>query len=193
MRYLWIGFTTLFFVAAAGIPIYLWSGQAAPQDPDDEPAEGLLQEESHYYVFLTVIEVDPKDHKGSSWDPGGAPDLAYEIRWQGLRVFESTTKDNTLVAKWTNVSLKARDLLGTFSIDDSIKAARITARPGDVLEFSVYDKDRTSGDDLVGSWSVEVSTLRLGDQTWERPGGRIRSVACRVLPLDGMAFETLTR
>ncbi len=101
----------------------------------------------------------------------------------------STTKDDTLVARWSNVSL---DLLGSLSLDDSIRAARITAREGGKLEFKVYDKDIASHD-LIGEWTVPVEALVIGDQRWARPAPGLVSVICRVLPLDDVGFDALTK
>ena len=46
---------------------------------------------------------------------------------------------------------------------------------------------------LAGEWEVEVDTLRLGDQKWERPAGNVTWAVCRVLPLDSVEFDALTR
>jgi len=194
VRLLWIVLTTVIIVVAAGAPLVIWKHTAAaPALSPAVPSPGL-EPEQHYYVFLTVVEVEPRDADGDAWDSrGGAPDLYYKIRWQGQTVFESSTKDDTLVAKWTNVSVELGDVVEAVSLDDSIKAARITARPGDTLEFSVYDKDTTSGDDLVGAWTVPVASLHAGDQQWEKPGGCVVAATCRVIPIDDVRFETLTR
>ena len=193
MRYLWFSLTTLLVVAAVGAPLFLLAKPAAVVAEQRPDGPRKLEAEQHYYVLLTVIEVEPKDAEESSWDAGSPPDLAYEIKWQGETVFESSTKDDTLVAKWSNISLELKDVVASVSLDDSIKAARITARPGDLIEFTVYDRDSTSGDDLIGSFAVPIERFHVGDQRWEAPAGRIRSAQCRVLPLDGVKFDTLTR
>ena len=91
-----------------------------------------------------------------------------------------------------NAAISASDVLNSISIDTSFKAARITARPGDKLRFRVYDADFV-GDDLVGEWDKDVMSLALGDQAWTHPAGRLISVMCRVLPLDGVDAEALTK
>jgi hypothetical protein len=146
-----------------------------------------VAEEAHYYVLLDLVEVEPGE-----WDHRSPPDLFYRVRWKGQQIFESATKDDTLVAKWSNAALRIGDVVNSVSIDDSIKAARITARAGDEVEFLVYDCD-VGNDDLVGSWTVKVGDLKVGDQTWSRPGGRVVSARCRVIPIEGVDFVQLTR
>ena len=83
-------------------------------------------------------------------------------------------------------------MIGTVSIDDSIKAARITARPDQKIEFTVWDADLAK-DDEIARWEVPVMDLRVGDQTWAKPDGSLVMVVCRVLALDGVDLGTLTR
>ncbi|MHC4137483.1 MAG: hypothetical protein ACYTDU_01840 [Planctomycetota bacterium] len=192
MRYVWIVVTSLVVVVAAGLPFLLsrdWAPQVTP-----EAGPPLLREGEHYYVLLSVIEVAARDANGEAWDKVGeeAPDLFYEIRWQDQKVFEASVKDDTLVAKWSNVAVDLGDVIHAVSLDDSIKAARITARAGEVLEFVVYDHDVTS-DDLIGRWTVPVTDLRVGDQKWSEFAGELVSVTCRVLPLETVGFESLTK
>jgi len=191
MRYVGIVVISLVVVVAAGLPFLLVRDQAAPATPEAGPP--LLREGEHYYVLLSVIEVAARDANDDAWDNvDEAPDLFYEIRWQDQRVFEASVKDDTLVAKWSNVAVDLGDVVRAVSLDDSIKAARITARAGETVEFVVYDHDVTS-DDLVGRWKVPVADLRVGDQKWSEPAGQLVSVTCRVLPLDGVGFESLTK
>lgn len=192
MRYVWIAVTSLLVVVLAGLPSLLWRDRE-PSAPVD-PGPPRLREGEHYYVLLSVIEVTARDADGDTWDKmgGEAPDLFYEIRWQGQRVFEASVKDDTLVAKWSNVAVDLGDVVQAVSLDDSIKAARITARAGEALEFIVYDHDVTK-DDRIARWSVPVTDLRVGDQKWAEPAGQLVSVTCRVIPLEGVGFESLTK
>jgi len=186
VRTLWIALGSLFVVAAAGAGVYYVTRERAPA-PGAPPPPHVAQER-HYYVFLTLLEVEP-----GKWDVDGSPpDLFYRIRWQGHDVFQSTKKKNTLVAKWSTASLGLSDVVKSVSIDDSIKAARITARAGDTIEFQVFDDD-LAFDDPIGSWTVAVDDLALGDQTWRRPGGKVVSAECRVLPIEDVGFTSLTR
>ncbi|MFI5402684.1 MAG: hypothetical protein ACHQ1G_07090 [Planctomycetota bacterium] len=187
MRYLRIALGSVLVVALAGAAV-IYLGRGAEGGSAPQPPPNLIQEEAHYYVLLDLVEVEPGD-----WDTNGSPpDLFYKIRWKGQEVFESATKEDTLVAKWSNASVRIGDVVKSVSIDDSIKAARITARNGDALEFAVYDAD-VGRDDLIGSWTVPVGTLVVGDQLCSRPGGRVVAARCRVLPTEGVDFEELTR
>jgi hypothetical protein len=195
-RWTWIIGSSLFALVVFGLPFLAgqWeqSAEVAPE-PDAAPAPEKVRDDFHYYVLLTVVEVAATDDGESSWDSrSGAPDLAYEIHWQGTKVFVSSTKKDSLLAKWSNTAVELTDLLESVSLDDSFKAARITARRGDLLTFRVLDKDFFK-DDVVAEWEVAVETLKVGDQEWIEPGGRVVKAICRVLPLDRVDFEELTR
>jgi hypothetical protein len=187
-RWLWLGSTSLVVLAAVALPFLL-----RRRVPDESGLARGVRAEYSYYVLLPAIEVASTRADGKEWDRGGtAPDVYYEIHWQGHRVFESSAKDDTFVARWSTASIGPRDVLKAVSIDDSIKAARITARPGEKIGFRVYDDD-LAGDDLVASWEVAVESLQVGDHKWERPAGQLVSVVCRVLPFDAVELEALTR
>jgi hypothetical protein len=186
VRYAWIALGSLLVVAAAGAAVYLLGKEPAPA-PGPPPLPRVA-EERHYYVLLTLVEVEP-----GKWDTDGSPpDLFYRVRWQGHDVFESATKKDTLLAKWSNAAVAVGDIVNSVSIDDSIKAARITARAGDKVEFAVFDAD-IGFDDAIGSWTVAVDALDVGDQAWSRPGGKVIAAECRVLPIDDVGFASLTR
>ena len=196
-RWSWIIGSSIFVLVVFGLPFLVGSAnqEEGVVSQEEPPLAGPppVRDEFHYYVLLTVLEVASKEDGESGWDTGqGAPDLAYEIRWQGTVVFESSTKKNTLLAKWSNTAVELSDLLESVSLDDSFKAARITARRGEVLSFRVVDKDLLR-DDLVGEWEVAVETLKVGDQEWIEPGGGVVKAICRVLPLERVDFEELTR
>lgn len=192
-RTLWTTLTTLVVLAGVGLPFLLreHADARAESAPVDTTA---LHDERHYYVLLSVVEVKPaRGADESSWDiDGSAPDLYYEIHWQGHRVFQSTKKSDTLVAKWSNVAVDLGDLVRSVSLDESMQAARITARASDEVEFIVYDAD-VGGDDVAGRWKVAVKDLAVGDQRWAEPGGDLVSAECRVLPLDDVDFKSLTK
>ena len=187
LRYLRIAIGSLLVVVIAGGGVF-YLGQGARASAPRPPPNPPLAEETHYYVLLTLVEVEPHD-----WDADDSPpDLFYVIRWQGQEVFRSAKKADTLLAKWSNAAVGLGDVVGAVSIDDSIKAARITARKGDAIEFAVYDSDLAL-DDPAGSWTVPVDALQVGDQAWSRPGGRVVAAQCRVLPIEGVDFGSLTR
>jgi len=187
VRYFWIGLTSLVVLAGISVP-FLWNrGASSGETPTAVPETTVVDAGEMYYVMLSAIEVAPqKDDDGAKWDiDGSPPDLYFEIHWQGHKVFSSSTKKDTLVARWTNITLGVGDVLSSgVSLDDSIKAARITARKGDEIEFRVYDDD-LAGDDLVGRFKVPAERLRVGDQEWTDPAGRIVSAHGRVLRSGG--------
>ncbi len=189
LRWLWLAGSSILVVAGVGALFFLGNDE----DPPAAGASKGVEAEHHYYVLLTLIEVTPKTNEGKKWDPDGSgPDLYYRIHWQGHPVFESATKSDTLLAKWSNASVGIGALTEQVSLDDSIKAARITARAGDELEIVILDRD-VFKDDVVARWKVPVMTLLVADQRWDALSGNVVSVICRVFPLDRVKLEDLTR
>lgn len=197
LRWLWVGLTSVLVIGSVAYP-FLRELRAAPTEapPPGETRrhEGWrAMDGRQYYVLLSAIEVTGKNASGNRWDVGSpAPDLYYEIRWNGTVVFRSSRKDNTLLARWNAGALDVADLIGKVSVDDSMEAARITVRPGESLEFIVYDHD-VAADDEIARWSKPVSELSEGDQSWTAPADLIVSAICRVIPIDDVDLGTLTR
>ncbi|MDH3592955.1 MAG: hypothetical protein OER88_13805 [Planctomycetota bacterium] len=191
MRLVWILISTVAVVTAATAP-FLWPF-ARPAEDESASGPPPVELERPYYVLLPLLEVAARDPDGDGWDTGDSPpDLYYEVFWQGQRVFKSATKDDTFVAKWSNSAIKLGDIMDAVSIDDSIKAARVTARANQPIEFVVYDADIGS-DEVIGRWKTDLGTLRITDQKWVQPAPGIVSAVCRVIPLDGVRFDTLTK
>ncbi len=127
-----------------------------------EPPTTELQEGTQYYVYVDYIEVHPNKANGKAWDnDSSAPDVYYEVSWQGNRVFESSERKDTLVAEW-----KATEMGLGLGEDNFLKgessalAARVTAGVG-TLEFEVVDGDVIS-DDPIGTLTVPVGDLKIG-------------------------------
>jgi hypothetical protein len=189
MRIAWTVLSTLVVVAGVGVA-YWFPRRDAPAEAAP-PARVVAERD--YYVLLHAIEVAPEAAPGRSWDvDGSAPDLYYEVWWQGHKVFVSATKKDTLTAVWSNAAVGVGAVVGGVSVDDSIKAARVTARAGQAIEFRVYDDD-LAGDDLAGRFEVPLDGLLVGDQEWEKPAGSIVRVRGRVIPVDGVDLDELTR
>ena len=193
-RWIWTALTSVLVIGAVAYPFLL--GQqpaAAARDAAVSNDAPLVHEGSAYYVLLSSIEVEPKDADGNRWDIGrAAPDVYYEVSWRDTDVFRSSTKAQTLLARWSNSELGIKDVVGTVSIDGSIKAARVTARLGEWIEFRVWDDD-VAKDDPIASWKMRVMDLREGEQIWTEPSRGLVQVVCRVLPVDDVDLGTLTR
>ncbi|MHC4939428.1 MAG: C2 domain-containing protein [Planctomycetota bacterium] len=191
-RWLWTALTSVLVVGAVAYPFLRDAPEPMHVPPKDDGGARVRAGQA-YYVLLSTIEVNPRQADGSRWDVGrAAPDVYYTASWQDTEVFRSSTKEQTLLARWSNSELGLSDVVGTVSIDDSIKAARVTARPGESIEFDVWDADLAK-DDAIAKWSVPVMELRVGDQTWPEPAEGLVMVICRVLPLDDVDLGTLTR
>ena len=201
MRWLWYVLSTLAVVAAAAAPfaeplrseVREWLRGDPESGTEEAPLPPAVAAEQQYYVMLASLEVSPKDADGDAWDgDGSGPDLYYEVFWQGQKVFESSTKDDTLVAKWSSSAIRIGDLFEAVSVDDSIKAARVSARAGQPLEIAVFDKDLGS-DDEVARWSVDPLTLSVTDQRVKKPCPGIVSAVVRVLALNGVQLDDMVK
>lgn len=196
MRWAVLAVTSVLAIGASGL-LVAWLRTDPGPDPAAAAAPELKQPRvtlgNRYYVLLAVVEVAADTGQGRRWDvDDSAPDLDYQIWWRGTRVFESSPKKDSLVGKWSNAAVDWRGLVGELSVDDSMRAARFTARPNDALRFVVRDRD-FGRREVVGEWTVASQTLRIGDQTWTRPGGRVLSATCRVIPLDEVELDALVR
>ncbi len=157
---------------------------------------GSLSHGQTYYIFASEIEVYPTNLKNGSWDQGKkGPDIQYRILWKGNAVFESITKDDSLIADWSGLSLELnwKDLLGkSVSSDDAIKAARIRFEEGEKIEIEVEDVDVASDDD-VGRHEIEMNKLSIGKNEFKlekTTTNAIRKITLRVLPV-GSDIEDL--
>jgi len=157
---------------------------------------GRLSPGQTYYIFASEIEVYPTNSESESWDRGKkGPDIRYRLLWKGNAVFESITKDDSLIADWSGLSIELnwKDLLGkSVSSDDAIKAGRIRFEEGEKIEIAVEDVDVASDDD-VGRHEIEMDSLSIGKNEFKlkKTGiSAIRRITLRVLPV-GSNIEDL--
>ena len=120
------------------------SGSGYQSGTNEKPGNRLTSGKN-YYLYLSEIELFPTNEDSKNWDSGdGGPDISYSIKWQGNEVFESTTKDDTLLANWSGlqIDLKWSDLLGkTISPNEAIQAARVRYQKNESVSAIVVDKD----------------------------------------------------
>jgi hypothetical protein len=198
----WLGslipFVIVFMVA--GLYWFLNSGNEGEQNPrntsDQIKLRGKLTPGQTYYIFASEIEVYPTNLKNESWDRGEkGPDIRYRLLWKGNAVFESNTKDDSLIADWSGLSVELnwKDLLGkSVSSDDAIKAGRIRFEEMEKIEIAVEDVDVTSDDD-VGRHEIGMEELSIGKneiKLKKTATSAIRKITLRVLPV-GSNIEDL--
>jgi len=142
-----------------------------------------------YYVTASVVELTPKNAKDESWDKynNTAPDIYFEIYWKDQRVFQSTTKEDALVGKWSNAEVNIIDMAlkgKSASVDAAIRAARINIAKDEKIEIKVYDSDLLGTEELAGSKRFLTSELRIGDTPYiyQQPG--IRRLVLRVMDMQ---------
>ena len=170
--------------------IYDSTNGSESQSGTNEKTGNRLTSGKNYYLYLSEIELFPTNEDSKSWDSGdGGPDVAYSIKWQGNEVFESTTKDDTLLANWSGlqIDLKWSDLLGkTISPNEAIQAARVRFQKNESVSAIVVDKDLAK-DDKAGTIQINLSDLRIGknEKEFKKEGKNcVRRIVTTVLPID---------
>jgi len=135
-------------------------------------AENLV-DGNEYLIYLKSVEVQPQKANGKSWDNGNsAPDVFYQVIWQGNQIYESETMEDSLIADWIPVglSLKESILSGQVSVDQAIKLPKIKCdsqtKNADEVIFKVIDNDLLTGNDPIQDVSLLLSKLHIGDNSF---------------------------
>ena len=142
-----------------------------------------------YYVLVPLVELSSTNASDESWDSynNSAPDVRVEIYWKNQRVYRSSTKTDSFVAKWSNAEF---DLIGmalsgkSTSVDEALQAARINIRQGDEIEVRVYDEDMLGSSEEAGKKQFTTSDLHLGDTVHNLSQPGLRRIILRVLDMD---------
>ena len=151
--------------------------------------KGGLVSGQTYYIFASEVEVYPTNSENEPWDRGEkGPDIRYRILWKGNEVFESETKDDSLIADWSGLSLQLdwRDITGkSISPDEAIKAARVRFEENEKIEFVTEDVD-VAADDKVGRHEIKLDELSIGKNQIKlnkSTDNAVRRITLRVLPV----------
>ncbi|MEM9414413.1 MAG: hypothetical protein AAGA29_02905 [Planctomycetota bacterium] len=159
----WLGaLIPLVLIAAAAGSFFLFGGGA--ETPDAEPDDrAFVQVDKDYYVLVRMIELYPQRPGGEDWDRlgGSAPDIRYELEWQGNVVFEGKERKDTLIASWDALSLdlKSAILSGQVDLGSSVDAAIIHVTPDTEVVLNIWDADVGDKDE------AGTITLRLGEMS----------------------------
>jgi len=144
-------------------------------DESSASIEKSMDDEATYYVFVSEIEVFNKalddDNDEDDWDDDDdAPDLFYEIEYQGKRVFKSPQRDDTFIGNWRGITLPIalKDLTSVVQGDINIgvdfeqivNAARV--KGGSEITIKMFDHDSLSPTDDVGKLTLSVNNLHEG-------------------------------
>ena len=133
------------------------------------PVRATLPTGRDYYVLVKLVEVAPERPGGGKWDRAGyaAPDLTYNVIWQGQTVFSSGVRDDTLIGSWDLLGVDLKDVLksgGTVEAEGLLKAPIVRVEPGTTFDVEVWDKDAMASD-LAGRVTVRPEELFSGDNT----------------------------
>ena len=168
------------------------SNKGDDQSVDSEQSiklKGGLVSGQTYYIFASEVEVYPTNSENEPWDRGEkGPDIRYRILWKGNEVFESETKDDSLIADWSGLSLQLdwRDITGkSISPDEAIKAARVRFEENEKIEFVTEDVD-VAADDSVGRHEIKLDELSIGKNQIKlnkSTDNAVRRITLRVLPV----------
>jgi hypothetical protein len=163
-------------------------GSARPADPPPDPA--TVREGRDYYVFVKKIELYPQRPDGRDWDGLGdsAPDIRYRLVWQGLPVYTSPARDDTLIGVWDPINLDTRQALpllgeGKIELASTLnQGAIVNVTPGSTLTLNVWDQDTAGfGSDAAGQVVFTLTDLLEGDNTFTFPAGATNAIKRVVL------------
>jgi hypothetical protein len=175
---------------------------------DEAPAPVPTIQAGHaYMVYVSHMEVYPRMPDGADWDSvdGSAPDLFYEVWWQGNRIYSSDTRLDGLMAQWipVGVNLKESILNGTISADQALRVPLMAFTAGatetEQIIIKVYDADPFPvSDDDVAVVQVALPSLHLGNNEMRfatDAGHGLRALRIRVvdneLPLAQKVAELM--
>lgn len=146
-----------------------------------------------YYVTVSIVELSEKDPEGEQWDSynNSGPDIYVEVYWKGHRIYQSTTKQDTFLARWSNAEIDLRNVAlsgeGT-SADSLIQGARLNIKENEKMEVWIYDSDLVDSD-LVGVKEFTTSELSLGESTFAYKDAGIRRLVLRVSEMSDGAIQ----
>ncbi len=163
-------------LCGAGITSLMVSKPAQSDDKESVKLEmEQMAEDATYYVFVSEIEVFNKalddDGDEDDWDDDDdAPDLFYNINYQGKTVFESPQRDNTFIGNWRGITLPValKDLSSVIKGDININvdfeqivnAARV--KGNSEITLKMYDHDSLTRSDNVGEINISLADLKEG-------------------------------
>ena len=137
-----------------------------------EPQTPRVKHGRDYYVFIKTIEAYPQRPDGKAWDriTGSAPDLRYSLSWQGLVVYTSPEREDTLIGVWDPISVDVRSALpllgdGKLELASTLnQGAIVHVQPEQTLTINVWDQDLPGmGSDPVGEVVLTLDQLLDGD------------------------------
>jgi hypothetical protein len=129
-----------------------------------------------YYVFVRLVEFNPKNPQGKNWDTGSgsAPDAKVLIFWRGQRVFELPERTDSLIATWDLYRVDVKQLLtngGKIDVASAVNAPIVRVAPGEAIRIEVYDADTLSPDDQALKIDLPLADLREGQNHITPPIG----------------------
>jgi len=151
-------------VCVASAYLVFWGGESEQANEVDDRVP--IVEQKDYYLLIRTIELYPHRPGGKDWDrlDNTAPDIRYDVVWQGNTVFESKVRSDTLIGSWDAVALdlKSAILNGQVDLGSSISAAVVRAESGVAVTVNIWDADIADKDE-AGTLTLQLADMVLGD------------------------------
>jgi hypothetical protein len=143
--------------------------------------------EGEYYLYPLSVELEGKKPNGSPWDSLGnsAPDPFVTIEWKGEEVYKSSTKNDTLLANWSIAEFNLAKIAvagGKTSVDDHIKAARISFSQGGSITVKIWDDDITMND-FIAEIQIPFTDLAIGENTFSPTLPGVTKITLRLVDI----------
>jgi hypothetical protein len=176
------------------LPVPPASGAEAKVVETEEPS--YLAMGRDYYVHVKLIELTPRRPGGGKWEPRGAsaPDICFNLYWNGTRVFEGSEREDRLIGEWDLLRLDLKDALlsGQVEVAAAVNAPIIHAEAGGVLTLEIWDED-VSFNDEAGRLELAVEELHPGLNTLTPEGSGVARVVIDMVPRDTPLPDLLER
>ena len=171
------------------------AGAASPSGPSEPAGPPTVRDGADYYAHVKLIELRNPPPDADAWDTnGGAPDINYKLFWNDTLLFESSTRDDTLIAEWDLLRLDLRDALLSQQVEiaTAMNAPLVNIKGGGVLTVEIWDDDLMSSD-RAGRFDLPVATLLEGLNVLTFDDGGVVRLILDLVPRDTSLPDLLDR
>ena len=161
------------------------AGAASPSGPSEPAGPPTVRDGADYYAHVKLIELRNPPPDADAWDTnGGAPDINYKLFWNDTLLFESSTRDDTLIAEWDLLRLDLRDALLSQQVEiaTAMNAPLVNIKGGGVLTVEIWDDDDASPSDLAGRFDLPAELLHEGVNRFDFNAGNVARLEIDLVP-----------
>lgn len=130
-----------------------------------------------YTISVESAEVASAKPNDEPWDGDkSAPDVFYEIWWEGNRIFKSSPKTDTTLPTWSDTEINLGEIMRSGTVKTRDNSATVGGVSGVQVVLKFFDKDLLD-DDLI---DTVVCDLHEGTFSLSGAVGTVKSCKVRV-------------